>query len=131
MSVQFTPPKGQGVTILVVDDDALITLNTVDQLAELGHLPIEAFSAAEALSLLEQRDDIKALITDYSMPGMNGIQLAEAARAIRPGLPILLATGYAELPDGEASDLPRLEKPFRQDELGRQIAQLFGIEAAK
>jgi CheY-like chemotaxis protein len=124
--VQSNSPKGLVATILVVDDDALITLNTVDQLAELGHVPVEAFSAAEALSLLQKRDDITALITDYSMPGMNGVQLAEAARAIRPGLPILLATGYAELPDGEASDLPRLEKPFQQDELGRQIARLFG-----
>ncbi len=124
--MQSNSPKGLVATILVVDDDALITLNTVDQLAELGHVPVEAFSAAEALSLLQKRDDITALITDYSMPGMNGVQLAEAARAIRPGLPILLATGYAELPDGEASDLPRLEKPFQQDELGRQIARLFG-----
>ena len=129
--MQLHSPKGAGVTILVVDDDALITLNTVDQLSELGHQAVEAFSAAEALSILEKRDDIEALITDYSMPGMNGVQLALAARAIRPGLPILLATGYAELPDGEASDLPRLEKPFQQDELGRRIASLFGIVDAE
>ncbi|QQR38727.1 response regulator [Devosia rhizoryzae] len=124
--MEVSPPRGSGVTILVVDDDALITLNTVDQLAELGHLPVEAFSAAEALSILQKRDDIAALITDYSMPGMNGVQLAEAARALRPGLPILLATGYAELPEDAPTGLPRLEKPFRQEELARQIASLFG-----
>lgn len=125
--MEATPPRGSGVTILVVDDDALITLNTADQLAELGHSPVEAFSAAEALAILERRSDIAALITDYSMPGMNGVQLAEAARAIRPGLPILLATGYAELPQDAPSDLLRLEKPFQQDDLARRIATLFGI----
>ena len=125
--MEVSPPRGSGVTILVVDDDALITLNTADQLSELGHSPLEAFSAAEALSILKKRDDIAALITDYSMPGMNGVELAEAARAIRPNLPILLATGYAELPDDAPSDLPRLEKPFQQDELGRKIAGLFAV----
>ncbi|WP_328765850.1 response regulator [Devosia aurantiaca] len=125
--MEVRPTQGSGVTILVVDDDALITLNTVDQLADLGHSPVEAFSAAEALSILKQRDDIGALITDYSMPGMNGVQLAEAARALRPGLPILLATGYAELPDDAPTDLPRLEKPFRQEELAQRIASLFNV----
>jgi CheY-like chemotaxis protein len=88
---------------------------------------MEAFSAAEALSLLEKNPDIAALITDYSMPGMNGLQLAEAARAMRPGLPILLATGYAELPDGQGTDLLLLEKPFQQEELARKIAEMFGV----
>lgn len=123
----MNPPTGNRATILVVDDDALITLNTVDQVAELGHAAMEAFSAAEALSLLEKNPDIAALITDYSMPGMNGLQLAEAARAMRPGLPILLATGYAELPDGQGTDLLLLEKPFQQEELARKIAEMFGV----
>lgn len=125
--MQISPIQGQGATILVVDDDALITLNTADQLTELGHAPLEAFSAAEALAIIEKRPEISAMITDYSMPGMNGVELATAARAIRPDLPIILATGYAEMPANAPSDVQLLEKPFRQDELGQKIAQLLGI----
>ena len=129
--MQSSAIGGNGVTILVVDYDALITLNTSDQLAELGYVPLEAFSAAEALALLEKQPGIAAMITDYSMPGMNGVDLAKAARAIRPNLPILLATGYADLPDDAPSDLPRLEKPFREDELAHQIEIILKLVSAE
>ncbi|MHA6299894.1 response regulator [Devosia sp. CAU 1758] len=117
------------MTILVVDDDALITLNTVDLVTEMGHIAIEAYSAAEALSILEQHPEIGALITDYAMPGMSGLDLAKAARALRPGLPILLATAYDELPEDAKSDYPRLEKPFREDEFIRQVDDLLSTLA--
>jgi len=115
---------------LVVDDDALITLNTVDLLTEMGYRALEAYSGAEALEILRQRQDVGAMITDFSMPGMTGVQLAEAARGLHPGLPILLATGYAELPDGAHCDFPRLEKPFRQEELARKIEALLARAAS-
>jgi DNA-binding NtrC family response regulator len=115
--VQITPLRGPGTTILVVDDDALITLNTADILNEQGHTALEAFCAAEALSLIEQHPHIGALVTDYAMPGMNGVELAEAARRLRPGLPVLLTTGYLDLPEGVALAYPCLEKPFREDQL--------------
>lgn len=114
-----------GATILVVDDDALITLNTVDVLADLGHTALEAFSGREALAILEQRPDVAMLLTDYSMPDMNGVELVSAARELRPGLKVLLATGYTELPGQHALDVPRLEKPYQQDELGRMVAELL------
>jgi two-component SAPR family response regulator len=57
---------------------------------------------------------------------MTGLELAGAARDIRPDLPVLLATGYAELPTGSSTDLPRLAKPFRQDQLAREIAKALG-----
>ena len=65
------------------------------------------------------------LITDYAMPGMTGLQLAEAVRGVMPGLPILLATGYADLPAAPGLDLPRLSKPYHQRELAQQIASLL------
>jgi CheY-like chemotaxis protein len=71
----------------------------------------------------ERRVDL--LITDYSMPRMTGIQLAKAARELRPGLPILLATGYADLPEGADIDLPRLNKPYQQDQLAAEIASVL------
>jgi DNA-binding LytR/AlgR family response regulator len=56
---------------------------------------------------------------------MNGAQLAAAARKIRPELPILLATGYAELPAGSALDLPKINKPYQQDQLAAEIVKVL------
>ena len=123
--MQITPMRGRGATILVVDDDALITLNTVDILTDVGHTAIEAFSGPEALSLMQKHPDIAALVTDYAMPGMTGIELAEAARRLRPGLPVLLTTGYAELTEDTAQHYARLEKPYREDQLIACLAELL------
>ncbi|WP_163479399.1 response regulator, partial [Escherichia coli] len=89
----------------------LIAMSTVDMLEDLGHRVIQASSGREALDILESGRDVDAIITDHAMPGMTGVVLAARARALRPGIPILLATGYAELPAGLSSDLPRLGKP--------------------
>ena len=94
-------------------------------LEDLGHTVFDANSGARALEVLKKESSIELMITDYAMPGMTGVQLAEAARALRPGLPILLATGYAELPAGKAFDLPRLSKPYLQSQLAEQIAALL------
>ncbi|SEP66933.1 PAS domain S-box-containing protein [Devosia sp. YR412] len=112
-------------TILVVDDDALINMNTVDMIEDLGHTAIEAYSGKQALEILATNKQIDALITDYAMPGMTGVELADQARSLRPGLPILLATGYADLPSGTTTDLPRLAKPYQQSELATQVSRLL------
>ncbi|MDB5614699.1 MAG: hybrid sensor histidine kinase/response regulator, partial [Devosia sp.] len=119
-------------TILVVDDDALINMNTVDMIEDLGHTAIEAYSGKQALEILASGKQIDALITDYAMPGMTGVELALQARAMHPGLPILLATGYADLPSGTTTDLPRLAKPYQQSELATQVSRLLvaRVEAA-
>ena len=113
------------VRVLVVDDDALIAMSTADMLLDLGHEVIEAESGATALEILRQGPPIDLLITDYSMPRMTGAQLAEAARRLHPTLPILLATGFAELPKGSAIDLPRLAKPYQQEQLAVEIAKVL------
>jgi CheY-like chemotaxis protein len=64
-------------------------------------------------------------MTDHAMPGMTGVELADAARQKMPALPILLATGYADLPSGRKSELPRLAKPYVQDTLKVAIDQLL------
>lgn len=105
-------------TILVVDDDALINIGTADMVAGLGYRALEAYSGKEALEILSNDNAIGVLITDYSMPGMNGVELADKARTLRPDLHVVLATGYGEdLPNGEVSALPRLNKPFQQADL--------------
>lgn len=115
----------QASTILVVDDDALINMNTVDMVEDLGHKALEAYSGKQALEILASDAHVDALITDYAMPGMTGVELAEKARELRPDLPVLLATGYADLPSGTTTDLPRLAKPYHQADLATQIGKLL------
>jgi CheY-like chemotaxis protein len=92
-------------------------------LNDLGYEVIEASSAEEALRLLEQGAPPDLIVTDHLMPGMSGAELARAVRATRPGLPILIVSGYAEV-EGIAPDLPRLTKPFRNAELAEQLTEL-------
>ena len=117
-----SPPAS---TILVVDDDALINMSTVDMVEDLGHTALEAYSGKQALEILASGRQIDLLITDYAMPGMTGVELAEQARLLAPNLPVLLATGYADLPSGTTTDLPRLAKPYQQAELASQLGQLL------
>jgi signal transduction histidine kinase len=111
--------------ILAVDDDALILMSTVDMLEDLGHSVISAHSGAKALELLREGAEVDLLITDFSMPGMSGAELARSAKTLRPDLPVLLATGYAELPEGVDNSLPRLGKPYQQEQLANEIARVL------
>lgn len=108
--------------ILAVDDDTLVLMNTVAMLEELGHEVIEARSGHEALEVLESQP-IDLLITDQGMPRMTGAELAGRAQVSRPSLPIIIATGYAELTDSRVRTLPRLPKPFSQEDLVSAIAK--------
>jgi CheY-like chemotaxis protein len=110
--------------VLVVDDDLLVAMNTTAMLEDLGHQAIEVHSGKLALDALEHAADFDLMITDQAMPQMTGTQLATAARAKRPDLPIILATGYAELPPDADQSLPRLSKPFMQSDLERALRQL-------
>lgn len=110
------------LTIVVVDDDSLVLMNTAAMLEDLGHEVIEATSGEQALRVLRRGKRIDLLITDQVMPGMTGTQLIAAIRAEWPHLPVILATGYAELPAETDPDLLRLSKPFLQDDLARAIA---------
>ncbi|MBV4462873.1 PAS domain S-box protein [Pseudomonas sp. SWRI79] len=108
--------------VLVVDDDSLVLTSTSLLLEDLGHRVISAASGAQALELFDSEHDVDLVITDMVMPKMSGAQLAQAIRVIRPHLPIILATGYAERLEGFAARLPRLSKPFTQLNLVEVIA---------
>lgn len=112
--------------VLLVDDDVLIAMVTAGMLEDLGHEVIEANSGQAALELLQANHKVDLMITDFAMPGMNGAQLAEEVRRLRPGMPILLATGYAEMPKSSNIELPRLGKPYSQHDLAREIGRLLG-----
>jgi signal transduction histidine kinase len=110
--------------VLIVDDDPLIVASTAAILEDLGHEVIEASSGPHALETLRGDANVDLVITDHAMPGMTGSELARQIRKAWPTLPIILATGYAELPNGEEPGLPRLSKPYRQEDLAAQIAQV-------
>jgi signal transduction histidine kinase/CheY-like chemotaxis protein len=114
------------LTLLFVDDDFLISLSTAALLEDLGHDVIKASSGPAALDVVKSGKPIDLLITDYAMPGMTGVQLADAVRELRPDLPILLATGYADLPARAKVELPRLSKPYQQKQLAERITSLVG-----
>jgi CheY-like chemotaxis protein len=115
--------------VLVVDDDTLIAAATAEILDDLGHVVIESHSGQQALDLLEEGTQVDLVVTDHAMPGMTGTQLAQHIKARWPDLPVILATGYAELPDAEDPGLPRLSKPYQQEQLAVQIARVFETSA--
>jgi PAS domain S-box-containing protein len=110
--------------ILAVDDDGLVLFNTLAMLEDLGHVALEAHSGPEALDILE-KTPVDLVITDQAMPQMSGMQLIAAIKERWPDLPVILATGYAELPAGAAQGMPKLAKPFSETDLASTIAKLF------
>jgi CheY-like chemotaxis protein len=111
----------QGLRILAVDDDALVLMNTAAMLEDMGHKVREANSAQEAIDILNQEPPFDIIITDMAMPQMNGLDLARAVWKDWPDVPMLLATGYAELPEKPERRLHILSKPFGQRELAKGL----------
>jgi PAS domain S-box-containing protein len=118
------PNPHRSLTVLAVDDDALVLMNTTLMLEDLGHTVIEAYNGQQALDIIQGGQAVDLVITDHSMPKMTGAELASRLRAALPELPVVLATGYAELPSGDGTQLPRLPKPFSQNQLRDAIAAI-------
>ncbi|QZI68030.1 response regulator [Pseudomonas protegens] len=113
-------------TILVVEDDAIVRMLIVDVLEELEFSVLEADGSDAALSLLENpQQTIDLLMTDVGLPGMNGRELAERARQLRPHLPVLFASGYAESIDVPAG-MSVIGKPFSIDQLRDKVRSILG-----
>ena len=108
--------------ILAVDDDSLVLSNVAVMLEDLGHKVIAVGSGAKAIEEIESMPAIDVVITDQAMPVMTGLQLIEILRARRPGLPVILATGFAELPPRLNPSIGRLSKPFTQRALAQALA---------
>ena len=125
--IKSVEPPMRPLTVLAVDDDGLVLMNTSLMLQDMGHLVLEAASGQHALDILRQQATIDLVITDHAMPKMTGAQLAEAIRVERPGIPVILATGYAELPSGVGAGLLKLSKPFRQQELMQAVASAVPV----
>ncbi len=108
--VQTKPPGGR--TILVVDDDPLVLQTTVGMLEALGYTVFAAASGQEALEMLAACAEVELVITDYTVPGATGVELAAEVQRLWPGLAILLATNHPDLHRNAMPALPRLFKPF-------------------
>lgn len=111
------------LVVMAVDDDALVLMNTVEMLEELGHTVLQAASAPEALAIMRDVQGLDLLVTDQAMPQMTGVQLAETVSREWPAMPIILATGYGELPPGADRKILKLAKPFSEQDLARTIQQ--------
>ena len=112
-------------TILVVEDDAIVRMLIVDVLEELAFNVLQASGSEQALGIVQDiQVSIDLLMTDVGLPGMDGRELANAARVLRPQLPILFASGYAEslqVPVGMAV----IGKPFSIDQLRDKVKSLL------
>jgi PAS domain S-box-containing protein len=109
--------QGPLPVILVVDDDPLVLSTAVEMLNYAGYDARGAASAKEALRSLETIDELLAVVTDHAMPGMTGSELASKLATMRPGLRVVLASGYAELPVADTGIAVQLQKPFGRDAL--------------
>ena len=117
------PSPTSAATILVVDDDKLVRRFMAESLRAMGYQVYDASGGAEALVLLDrQRFDL--LLADFAMPGMTGAELAKAAQLKQPGLPVLIASGYADSSAMERAlgSTRQLRKPFDAAELGAAVA---------
>jgi signal transduction histidine kinase/CheY-like chemotaxis protein len=116
-------------TVLLVDDDPLVLASATAMVEDLGHAAVEAASGREALEIVRGGASVDLVITDYAMPGMSGVQLADELHRLRPGLALLLATGHPGLRGAATSGLARLNKPFGREALARAIEGCAGAGA--
>ncbi|WP_449432782.1 response regulator [Pseudomonas putida] len=125
-----TPPCSVGGNLLLVEDDPHVRQLLGEALREEGFACHSACNANEALNVLRSAQAVDLLVSDVGLPGMNGRQLAEIARTLRPQLPVLFITGYAETAQAREGFLgPGMQliaKPFELKQLHKQVAQILG-----
>ena len=119
--------ESKSLRVLLVDDDILVSMGAADMLLDLGHSVTEAQSGAHALKLLESDAPFDVVVTDYAMPGMNGFELAQRIKAGHPSLPIVLATGYAELPADRSIEFGHLSKPYTSKDLAAVLEKVVNF----
>jgi PAS domain S-box-containing protein len=119
--------------VLIVEDEAVVRLLIVETLNDLGYKALETADSAAALRILQSSQRVDLLVSDIGLPGLNGRQLADAARVTRPGLKTLFVTGYAEDAAGSAFLERGMEiviKPFTMEALASKIRDMIEGSAA-
>ncbi len=122
-------PRGSAERILLVDDTDSVRVMVREMLVEAGYQVVEAINAQQALLELHSTREVDLLLSDVGLPGMNGRELADAARALRPHLPVLFVTGYTESAvvrhEFLGPGMSLLPKPFSVNELLRSVREMF------
>src|ERR1700720_1490199 len=118
---QMPAKEHRRLVVLVVDDDPLVLTNMAAMLDDLGHKVFEASSARRGLAILRRESDVQLVITDQAMPHMSGLQLIDEIKNGWPDLPVILATGFAELPSDTDPLQMTLAKPFYQIDLAHAV----------
>jgi PAS domain S-box-containing protein len=117
----------ENATVLVVDDDSDVREITEELLSELGYGVVSASSGPVALELLGSGARVDLMLIDFAMPGMNGVELAERVRLVRPDIPVLFATGYAHTSAAvQLKDRVIVRKPYRHGELAQKLRAALG-----
>ena len=123
---------GTGETVLVVEDEPVVRALILEILADLGYQALEAADGPSGLAILLSEARIDLLVSDVGLPGLNGRQLADAARLVRPNLKVLFMTGYAESMVGAAASLAPgmtvITKPFAMEVLASRIRAIIADE---
>ena len=120
--------NGETGTLLVVDDDEAVRKLELRILSQLGHKLLEAEGPVEAMRLAAATPTIHLLLTDFSMPGADGLEFAEQFRTVHPQTPVLMVSGSLEAIDGRADHLEQfavLAKPFTSEELVHKVRTLL------
>lgn len=131
VAAESAPPSQMPrYTILAVDDDALVLMNTAALLEDLGHAVIEADSASHALQISRERNDIDLIVTDQAMPDMTGVELIAAVDELWPDMPFIIASGYGEDVALSCRQAVRLSKPFNQGQLAKAIEAAIALRDA-
>uniref|UniRef100_UPI000E748249 response regulator n=1 Tax=Teichococcus vastitatis TaxID=2307076 RepID=UPI000E748249 len=115
-----------GETVLVIEDEAAVRHLVVEVLHDLGYRTVEAIDGPSGLKILQSTKPIDLLITDIGLPGLNGRQVADAARLVRPGLKILFMTGYAIANGVLEPGMQMITKPFAVDALATRARDMIG-----
>lgn len=128
-TVEAAPPAIDGETVLLVEDDPVVRGLILETLAELGYSALEAADGPSGVRILESDVPIDLLVTDIGLPGLNGRQVADRGRELRPGLKVLFMTGYAEnaaLASGFLDHgMEMVTKPFPMDVLARRLREMM------
>jgi CheY-like chemotaxis protein len=119
-----------GETVLVIEDEPVVRGLIVEVLSDLGYTALEAADGPKGLEILQSRRRIDLLVTDVGLPGLNGRQVADAGRTIRPRLKVLFMTGYAEnaaIASGFLEPgMQMITKPFAMEVLASRIRDMIG-----
>jgi PAS domain S-box-containing protein len=127
-------PNGRGEKVLIVEDEPAVRAWVTSTIAGLGYTPLEVADGKAALQILEADSAVAVLFTDVMLPGgMSGLELADAARRLRPALRVLFTSGYSEDLNARSadarSDLPILAKPYRKHALASSLEAILGRKA--